>query len=207
VCLVELLGADSQSGKMQRGEHPNHMTNSLPYCVRADPQQMRVLVSAYPPCLPCLPHQPQHYHGSSSSRLDSSRAVYSFAGLATAVLLLVCSCAFIRGVPALRSFFLQEKKGFFGTFYKGMNADGDDDAWPRCSSALLFLALMPLSGCHWCEAALAGVAVLRRDGHLPNVFPVACLRVVVLISHVLYVVVRNLRLTDVLRLISMYAIM
>ena len=40
-------------------------------------------------------------------------------GLATAVLLLICSCAYIRPVPALSAIFLRDKSGFFGTFYKG----------------------------------------------------------------------------------------
>ena len=46
-------------------------------------------------------------------------SVYSFEGLLVFGLLLICSCAYIRKVPRLKTFFLSEKKGFFGVFYKG----------------------------------------------------------------------------------------
>ncbi|EDO49814.1 predicted protein, partial [Nematostella vectensis] len=44
--------------------------------------------------------------------------VYSFDGLLAFALLIICTCAYIRKVPRLKSFFLSEKKGFFGVFYK-----------------------------------------------------------------------------------------
>ena len=40
-------------------------------------------------------------------------------GLVVAVLLLICTCAYISHVPRLKAFFLSEKKGVFGAFYKG----------------------------------------------------------------------------------------
>ena len=46
-------------------------------------------------------------------------AVYSFDGLLVLALLMICTCAYITKVPRLKSFFLSEKKGFFGVFYKG----------------------------------------------------------------------------------------
>ena len=46
-------------------------------------------------------------------------AVYSFDGIVVFVLLAVCTCAYMRRVPTLKAYFLSDKKGFFGTFYKG----------------------------------------------------------------------------------------
>ena len=34
-------------------------------------------------------------------------------------LLVVCTCAYMRRVPRLKQWFLSEKKGFLGVFYKG----------------------------------------------------------------------------------------
>ena len=48
-----------------------------------------------------------------------SFTVYSLDGLLVVALLVVCTCAYITKVPRLKSFFLSEKKGFFGVFYKG----------------------------------------------------------------------------------------
>ncbi|CAH3114249.1 unnamed protein product [Pocillopora meandrina] len=44
--------------------------------------------------------------------------VYSFDGVLVLALLIICTCAYITRVPRLKSFFLSEKKGFFGVFYK-----------------------------------------------------------------------------------------
>ena len=46
-------------------------------------------------------------------------SVYSLDGVLALALLVVCTCAYITKVPRLKSFFLSEKKGFFGVFYKG----------------------------------------------------------------------------------------
>jgi hypothetical protein len=48
-----------------------------------------------------------------------SFAVYSFPGLLTAMLLFICFATLIKSTPILRRIFLSEKKGFWGTFYKG----------------------------------------------------------------------------------------
>ena len=45
--------------------------------------------------------------------------VYSIDGLLVLALLIICTCAYITKVPRLKTFFLSEKKGFFGVFYKG----------------------------------------------------------------------------------------
>ncbi|CAM9907729.1 unnamed protein product [Heterosigma akashiwo] len=39
-------------------------------------------------------------------------------GFLSVVLLFICSCAYIRRVPRLRSWFLTEKRGPWGIFYK-----------------------------------------------------------------------------------------
>ena len=43
---------------------------------------------------------------------------FSLPGLVTACLLLICSCAYIKRSPTLRSVFLSERKGAAGTPYK-----------------------------------------------------------------------------------------
>uniref|UniRef100_A0A4D5RY17 Protein kish n=1 Tax=Ixodes scapularis TaxID=6945 RepID=A0A4D5RY17_IXOSC len=45
-------------------------------------------------------------------------AAYTFDGLLVFGLLLICTCAYMRRVPRLKQWFLSEKKGFFGVFYK-----------------------------------------------------------------------------------------
>ncbi|XP_071960205.1 protein kish-B-like [Antedon mediterranea] len=44
--------------------------------------------------------------------------VYSFDGLIILALLIICTCAYMRRVPRLKKWFLSEKKGFLGIFYK-----------------------------------------------------------------------------------------
>ncbi|XP_075578587.1 protein kish-B [Pelecanus crispus] len=44
--------------------------------------------------------------------------VYSLDGLLVFGLLLVCTCAYLRKVPRLRSWLLSEKRGVWGVFYK-----------------------------------------------------------------------------------------
>lgn len=46
-------------------------------------------------------------------------AAYSFEGIVVFSLLVICTCAYMRRVPQLKQWFLSEKKGFFGVFYKG----------------------------------------------------------------------------------------
>ena len=46
-------------------------------------------------------------------------SVYSLDGIVVFSLLVICTCAYMKRVPRLKSFFLSEKKGFFGVFYKG----------------------------------------------------------------------------------------
>ncbi|KAH9507475.1 hypothetical protein Btru_058191 [Bulinus truncatus] len=43
---------------------------------------------------------------------------YSFEGLVILSLLIICTCAYMRRVPRLKQWFLSERKGFLGVFYK-----------------------------------------------------------------------------------------
>lgn len=43
---------------------------------------------------------------------------YHFDGVIILALLVICTCAYMKGVPRLRQFFLSEKKGLFGALYK-----------------------------------------------------------------------------------------
>ncbi|KAK2152659.1 hypothetical protein LSH36_322g02011 [Paralvinella palmiformis] len=44
--------------------------------------------------------------------------VYSFDGLIVFGLLMISTCAYMRRVPKLKQWFLSERKGFLGVFYK-----------------------------------------------------------------------------------------
>ncbi|XP_032831114.1 protein kish-B [Petromyzon marinus] len=44
--------------------------------------------------------------------------VYSLDGLLVFGLLLICTCAYFKKVPRLKQWFLSEKKGVWGVFYK-----------------------------------------------------------------------------------------
>ncbi|KAH3881529.1 protein kish-B-like [Dreissena polymorpha] len=43
---------------------------------------------------------------------------YSFEGVLIFSMLVICTCAYMRRVPRLKQWFLSEKKGFLGVFYK-----------------------------------------------------------------------------------------
>ncbi|KAI0234436.1 Protein kish-B [Lamellibrachia satsuma] len=43
---------------------------------------------------------------------------YSVDGLLVFGLLVICTCAYMKRVPRLKQWFLSEKKGFLGVFYK-----------------------------------------------------------------------------------------
>ncbi|KAL4225825.1 hypothetical protein ACF0H5_013814 [Mactra antiquata] len=43
---------------------------------------------------------------------------YSFDGMLIFSILVICTCAYMRRVPRLKQWFLSEKKGFLGVFYK-----------------------------------------------------------------------------------------
>ncbi|ESP03508.1 hypothetical protein LOTGIDRAFT_224304 [Lottia gigantea] len=43
---------------------------------------------------------------------------YSFDGLLVFSVLVICTCAYMSRIPRLKQWFLSEKKGFLGIFYK-----------------------------------------------------------------------------------------
>ncbi|XP_027562710.1 protein kish-B, partial [Neopelma chrysocephalum] len=50
--------------------------------------------------------------------------VYSLDGLLVFGLLLVCTCAYLRKVPRLRSWLLSERRGLWGVCHKGEGGNG-----------------------------------------------------------------------------------
>ena len=46
-------------------------------------------------------------------------SAYCFDGVLIFSMLVICTCAYMRRVPRLKQWFLSEKKGFLGVFYKG----------------------------------------------------------------------------------------
>ncbi|XP_069828662.1 protein kish-B isoform X2 [Dendropsophus ebraccatus] len=63
-----------------------------------------------------------HYISAFGSVLKGEDRVllytYTLDGLLVFALLFVCTCAYFRKVPRLRSWLLSEKKGVWGVFYK-----------------------------------------------------------------------------------------
>jgi len=43
---------------------------------------------------------------------------YSFEGILIVSLFVICTCAYMRRIPKLRQWFLSERKGIWGVFYK-----------------------------------------------------------------------------------------
>ncbi|EDQ91328.1 uncharacterized protein MONBRDRAFT_14967 [Monosiga brevicollis MX1] len=44
--------------------------------------------------------------------------IFHMDGMVIFVLLVICTCAYMKRVPRLKQMFLSEKKGFFGALYK-----------------------------------------------------------------------------------------
>lgn len=53
-----------------------------------------------------------------------SVTVYSLDGILVFGLLFVCTCAYFKKVPRLKTWLLSEKKGVWGVFYKGKVLSG-----------------------------------------------------------------------------------
>lgn len=53
-----------------------------------------------------------------------SVTVYSLDGILVFGLLFVCTCAYFKKVPRLKTWLLSEKKGVWGVFYKGIIIPG-----------------------------------------------------------------------------------
>ena len=70
--------------------------------------------------------------------------IYSFPGMCAAILLVICSCAYMRRVPQLRKLFLSEKRGAMGTLYKASVIGTRLHAWVSlsCGAMALYLLLL-----------------------------------------------------------------
>ncbi|XP_021569850.1 protein kish-B isoform X1 [Carlito syrichta] len=53
--------------------------------------------------------------------------VYSLDGILVFGLLFVCTCAYFKKVPRLKTWLLSEKKGVWGVFYKGKTISGQGE--------------------------------------------------------------------------------
>ncbi|XP_049621790.1 protein kish-B isoform X2 [Suncus etruscus] len=56
--------------------------------------------------------------------------VYSLDGILVFGLLFVCTCAYFKKVPRLKTWLLSEKKGVWGVFYKGKIISAQDRRFP-----------------------------------------------------------------------------
>ena len=57
-------------------------------------------------------------HDSVISWSQVMANIYSFDGLIIFGLLMICTCAYLRGVPKIKQLFFSEKSGVFGALYK-----------------------------------------------------------------------------------------
>ncbi|KAL7985221.1 hypothetical protein Chor_003791 [Crotalus horridus] len=74
--------------------------------------------------------------------------VYSLDGLLVFGLLFVCTCAYFRKVPRLKTWLLSEKRGVWGVFYKGRHL---------AQSA---------NGSHWYQTSFSSGNILYCHGFL-----------------------------------------
>ncbi|XP_058515915.1 protein kish-B isoform X2 [Ochotona princeps] len=94
--------------------------------------------------------------------------VYSLDGILVFGLLFVCTCAYFKKVPRLKTWLLSEKKGVWGVFYKGKALGGEGSVCALCDlSPSLFL---PASCCDWNPAACCCGNRLCRNGLLRLVY-------------------------------------
>nr|XP_044994688.1 protein kish-B isoform X2 [Jaculus jaculus] len=90
--------------------------------------------------------------------------VYSLDGILVFGLLFVCTCAYFKKVPRLKSWLLSEKKGVWGVFYKGkvLTRKGEKMATcTQCGSVNL---------CDWNPAACCCCSCLHCNGLLHPVY-------------------------------------
>ncbi|KAF6293919.1 transmembrane protein 167B [Rhinolophus ferrumequinum] len=85
--------------------------------------------------------------------------VYSLDGILVFGLLFVCTCAYFKKVPRLKTWLLSEKKGVWGVFYKGKIISAQEEE-------------IAISGhcCDWNQAARSCGNRLRRHGLLRPVY-------------------------------------
>ncbi|XP_036308522.1 protein kish-B isoform X2 [Pipistrellus kuhlii] len=86
--------------------------------------------------------------------------VYSLDGILVFGLLFVCTCAYFKKVPRLKTWLLSEKKGVWGVFYKGKSLSAPEGR----------LHLWTLGCGDWNQAACCRGSHLRRHGLLRPVY-------------------------------------
>ncbi|XP_028009797.2 protein kish-B isoform X2 [Eptesicus fuscus] len=89
--------------------------------------------------------------------------VYSLDGILVFGLLFVCTCAYFKKVPRLKTWLLSEKKGVWGVFYKGKSLSAQEGR--------LHLWIVGATNCgDWNQAACCCGSHLRRHGLLRPVY-------------------------------------
>lgn len=93
-------------------------------CSRSTPETTRSAFfrSTFPPThrgFVLVRSDTAYLRGCGCVAVDRRAPAYSLDGLLTVLLLFICVAAYIKRFKRLREFFLSEKNGFFGTFYKG----------------------------------------------------------------------------------------
>nr|XP_024650983.1 uncharacterized protein LOC112427949 [Macaca nemestrina] len=87
-----------------------------------------------PPPPRLSPLNPDRLPSCTSDRFgyisSSPLSLYSLDGILVFGLLFVCTCAYFKKVPRLKTWLLSEKKGVWGVFYKGeaMSGQGEETA-------------------------------------------------------------------------------
>ncbi|KAL4674009.1 hypothetical protein H8959_017943 [Pygathrix nigripes] len=90
--------------------------------------------------------------------------VYSLDGILVFGLLFVCTCAYFKKVPRLKTWLLSEKKGVWGVFYKGeaMSGQGEETAISgQCGAT---------NRCDWNQAACCCGNCLCCNGLLRPIY-------------------------------------
>uniref|UniRef100_A0A8C3VTG8 Protein kish-B n=1 Tax=Catagonus wagneri TaxID=51154 RepID=A0A8C3VTG8_9CETA len=88
--------------------------------------------------------------------------VYSLDGILVFGLLFVCTCAYFKKVPRLKTWLLSEKKGVWGVFYKGkVTAQGEESAISGQGTT---------HRCDWNQATCCCGNCLRGNGLLRPVY-------------------------------------
>ncbi|XP_037008325.2 protein kish-B isoform X2 [Artibeus jamaicensis] len=92
--------------------------------------------------------------------------VYSLDGILVFGLLFICTCAYFKKVPRLKTWLLSEKKGVWGVFYKGKIVSAQGRGGEHC----LWTARCATSCCDWNQAARCCGSHLHHHGLLCPVY-------------------------------------
>ncbi|XP_026258562.2 protein kish-B isoform X2 [Urocitellus parryii] len=88
--------------------------------------------------------------------------VYSLDGILVFGLLFVCTCAYFKKVPRLKTWLLSEKKGVWGVFYKGKVMSGQKEEMAISGQCGVTNGVC----CDWNQAACCCGNRLHRNGLL-----------------------------------------